>query len=140
MCIRDSKYTIDGTVYELSANKAEIDETVSPKNDVDFYLDSYGYIVKLDEAEGEVSVDNLAYVIDADKDRGSDWAKLLFANGKTKVVDVTKSAKDAKMVGTIVSFKVEDDGLSLIHISLMVPSYFLLCNPSRKTGKILSNT
>ena len=104
------KYTIDGTVYELSANKAEIDETVSPKNDVDFYLDSYGYIVKLDEAEGEVSVDNLAYVIDADKDRGSDWAKLLFANGKTKVVDVTKSAKDAKMVGTIVSFKVEDDG------------------------------
>ena len=104
------KYTIDGTVYELSANKAEIDETVSPKNDVDFYLDSYGYIVKLDEAEGEVSVDNLAYVIDADKSRGSDWAKLLFANGKTKVVDVTKSAKDAQMVNTIVSFKVEDDG------------------------------
>ena len=102
-----SKYTIDGTVYELSANCTG---SVTPKKDVDFYLDPYGYIISIEEAEGEVSVDNLAYVIDADKSRGSDWAKLLFANGKTKVVDVTKSAKDAKMIGTIVSFKVEDDG------------------------------
>lgn len=102
-----SKYTIDGTVYELSANCTD---SVTPKKDVDFYLDPYGYIISIEEAEGEVSVDNLAYVIDADKSRGSDWAKLLFANGKTKVVDVTKSAKDAKMIGTIVSFKVEDDG------------------------------
>ena len=102
-----SKYTIDGTVYELSANCTD---SVTPKKDVDFYLDPYGYIISIEEAEGEVSVDNLAYVIEADKDRGSDWAKLLFANGKTKVVDVTKSAKDARMVGTIVSFKVEDDG------------------------------
>ena len=102
-----SKYTIDGTVYELSKNCTD---SVTPKKDVDFYLDPYGYIISIEEAEGEVSVDNLAYVIEADKDRGSDWAKLLFANGKTKVVDVTKSAKDAKMIGTIVSFKVEDDG------------------------------
>ena len=102
-----SKYTIDGTVYELSANCTD---SVTPKKDVDFYLDPYGYIISIEEAEGEVSVDNLAYVIGADKSRGSDWAKLLFANGKTKVVDVTKSAKDAKMIDTIVSFKVEDDG------------------------------
>ena len=102
-----SKYTIDGTVYELSKNCTD---SVTPKKDVDFYLDPYGYIISIEEAEGEVSVDNLAYVIEADKDRGSDWAKLLFANGKTKVVDVTKSAKDAQMVNTIVSFKVEDDG------------------------------
>lgn len=87
------KYTIDGTVYELSANKAEIDEKVSPKNDVDFYLDSYGYIVKLDEAEGEVSVENLAFVLDAGTQRGK-WAELLFADGKTKVVDTTKNVTD----------------------------------------------
>lgn len=100
-----SKYTIDGTVYELSANCTD---SVTPKKDVDFYLDPYGYIISIEEAEGEVSVDNLAYVIEADKDRGSDWAKLLFANGKTKVVDVTKSATTLK--GQVVSFKVEDDG------------------------------
>ena len=99
------KYTIDGTVYELSANKAEIDETVSPKNDVDFYLDSYGYIVKLDEAEGEVSVENLAFVLNTGTERGK-WAELLFADGKTKVVDVTKSA--TTLEDQIVSFKVED--------------------------------
>ena len=100
-----SKYTIDGTVYELSANCTD---SVTPKKDVDFYLDSYGYIISIEEAEGEVSVDNLAYVIEADKDRGSDWAKLLFSDGKTKVVDVTKSATTLK--GQVVSFKVEDDG------------------------------
>ena len=101
------KYTIDGTVYELSANKAEIDETVSPKNDVDFYLDSYGYIVKLDEAEGEVSVENLAFVLDAGTQRGK-WAELLFADGKTKVVDTTKNV--IGLIDEVVSFKVEDDG------------------------------
>ena len=100
-----SKYTIDGTVYELSANCTD---SVTPKKDVDFYLDPYGYIISIEEAEGEVSVDNLAYVIDADKDRATDWAKLLFADGKTKVVDVTKSATGLK--GQVVSFKVEDDG------------------------------
>ena len=103
------KYTIDGTVYELSANKTEIDETVSPKNDVDFYLDPYGYIISIEEAEGEVSVDNLAYVIDADKSRGSDWAKLLFADGKTKVVDTTKNVSTLK--NQVVSFKVDEDGV-----------------------------
>ncbi len=102
------KYTIDGTVYELSANKAEIDEKVSPKNDVDFYLDSYGYIVKLDEAEGEVSVENLAFVLDAGTERGK-WAELLFADGKTKVVDTTKNA--STLEGQVVSFKVDEDGV-----------------------------
>ena len=102
------KYTIDGTVYELSANKTEIDETVSPKNDVDFYLDSYGYIVKLDEAEGEVSVENLAFVLDAGTERGK-WAELLFADGKTKVVDTTKNA--SPLEGQVVSFKVDEDGV-----------------------------
>lgn len=100
------KYTIDGTVYEKSANCSD---SVSPKKDVDFYLDPYGYILQIEEAEGEVSVDNLAYVIDADEDRATDWAKLLFADGKTKVVDVTKSATGLK--GQVVTFKVEDDGL-----------------------------
>lgn len=102
------KYTIDGTVYELSANKAEIDETVSPKNDVDFYLDSYGYIVKLDEAEGEVSVENLAFVLDAGTERGK-WAELLFADGKTKVVDTTKDV--TSLIDEVVSFKVDEDGV-----------------------------
>lgn len=100
-----SKYTIDGTVYELSANCTD---SVTPKKDVDFYLDPYGYIISIEEAEGEVSVDNLAYVVAAGEDRATDWAKLLFADGKTKVVDVTKSAKSLE--NNIVSFKVEDDG------------------------------
>ena len=63
--------------------------------------------MKLDEAEGEVSVENLAFVLDAGTQRGK-WAELLFADGKTKVVDTTKNVTD--LIDEVVSFKVEDDG------------------------------
>ena len=103
------KYTIDGTVYELSASEgAELSE-VAVKDTVDFYLDSYGYIVKIEVAEESDNVENLAMILDAGTDRATDWAKLLFSDGKTKVVDTTKTFTNADK-GMIVSFKVEDDG------------------------------
>lgn len=104
--ISGGKYTIDGTVYEKSASVDEQVSDIMPKADVDFYLDSYGYLLKMDEAEGEASVESLAYVLDAGSERGK-WAELLFADGKTKVVDTTKLAD----VGTVVSFKVDEDGV-----------------------------
>ena len=103
------KYTIDGTVYELSDSEgAELSE-VAVKDTVDFYLDSYGYIVKIEVAEESDNVENLAMILDAGTDRATDWAKLLFSDGKTKVVDTTKTFKQTD-AGMIVSFKVEDDG------------------------------
>ncbi len=106
-----SKYTIDGTVYELSQSAYEdIDESVTVKSDVDFYLDPYGYIIKLDVAEDSTTVENLALVLDRESDRGTDWAKLLFSDGKTKVVDITKAFSNYD-IGDLVSFKVEDDGV-----------------------------
>ena len=106
------KYTIDGTVYELSAN-CEGQDDVSVKDDVDFYLDSYGYILKIDTADGEVSVDNLAYVEDCGTSRGTGWARLIFADGSAKTVDTTKSYDEgdkASIYHCVVSFKVEDNG------------------------------
>ncbi len=106
-----SKYTIDGTVYELSESAYEdIDESVTVKSDVDFYLDSYGYIIKLDVAEDSTTVENLALVLESGDSRGTDWAKLLFSDGKTKVVDITKKYTNYEK-NDLVSFKVEDDGL-----------------------------
>ena len=111
--VGDSKYTIDGTVYELSASKGtDIDTTVEVGSDVDFYLDSYGYIVKLDEADGEVTIDNLAYVEACGESRGTGWARLIFADGSAKTVDTTKKYANEKdpILNTIVSFKVQDNG------------------------------
>ena len=112
--VGDSKYTIDGTVYELSASKGtDIDTTVEVGSDVDFYLDSYGYIVKLDEADGEVTIDNLAFVENCGTSRGTGWARLIFADGSAKTVDTTKSYDEGDKDGifnTIVSFKVQDNG------------------------------
>ncbi len=112
--VGDSKYTIDGTVYELSASKGtDIDTTVEVGSDVDFYLDSYGYIVKLDEADGEVTIDNLAFVENCGTSRGTGWARLIFADGSAKTVDTTKSYDEGDkddIFNTIVSFKVQDNG------------------------------
>lgn len=100
-------YTIDGTKY-TAAKEADIDAAVGVKDDVDFYLDSFGYILKMDEAEDNDSVENLAYVLGAGESRSTYWAKLLFSDGTTKVVDTTKNTETLK--NDIVSFKVEDDG------------------------------
>ena len=57
------KYTIDGTVYELSASEGTELSEVAVKDTVDFYLDSYGYIVKIDVAEESDNVENLAMTL-----------------------------------------------------------------------------
>ena len=104
--ISGSKYTIDGEVYELSA---EIENGgVKVKNDVEFYLDAYGYIIKIDLAKDEITVDDLAYVLDTKGDTFDGYrAKLLFVDGSKKTVDTDEDY--SKLEGTIVSFEVNDD-------------------------------
>ncbi|WP_295587039.1 S-layer homology domain-containing protein [uncultured Oscillibacter sp.] len=108
--ISGSKYTIDGTVYEKSASVDEQVDAVSPKADVDFYLDSYGYLLKMEEADGEVAVDKLAYVEDSGNSRGTGWARLIMADGSAKTVDTTEKYATGAMNGKVVSFKVQDNG------------------------------
>ncbi len=104
----DSEFVIGGTTYKGSMN-IDVDPSVDVKDDVDFYLDSYGYILQIDEAEDNDSVENLAYVIEA---KDSCDAKLLFADGKTKNVDTDKLYNE--MDGHIVSFKpISDDEYKL---------------------------
>ena len=113
-----SEYTISGTTYKASATLGN--PSVSVGDDVDFYLDSYGYLVKIDQTEDNYNADSAAYVLDAGRDRGGDWAKLLFADGTTKTVDlykdyytndVTAYDKDDKLAaGDVVSFSVQKDG------------------------------
>ena len=99
------KYTIDGEVYELTKDTTT---TVKVKDDVDYYLDAYGYIIKMDVAEESTSVDNLAYVLKAGESRGEGWAKLLFTDGTTKTVDTDEDY--TSLLEKVVSFK-EDDGV-----------------------------
>ena len=109
--ISGGKYTIDGEVYELSA---EIENGgVKVKNDVEFYLDAYGYIIKIDVAKDEITVDDLAYVLATKGDEFDGYrAKLLFVDGTKQTVDldISKDDFEALEAGTIVSFEVNDDG------------------------------
>ena len=94
-------YTIDGEEYKLTKDTTT---TVKVKDDVDFYLDPYGYIIMMETAEESVSADNMAYVLKAGESRGEGWAKLLFTDGTTKTVDTDEVyAEDI-----VVSFKVDD--------------------------------
>ena len=105
-----SKFTIDGKEYE-AAYGLVWDSNVEVKDTVDFYLDPYGYVLKVDLADGAISVNNLAYVLDANADR-TDYAKLLFSDGTVKTVDVKDSATG--QIGDIVSFKNNDGVYKLV--------------------------
>lgn len=107
--ISGGKYTIDGEVYELHDG---LKPSVKVKKDVEFYLDAYGYIIKIDlTKDADITVDDLAYVLgyNAADDIDNARAKLLFADGSKKTVDVSKVKGDVAKDG-IVSFKVNDDG------------------------------
>ena len=108
-----SAYYIDGTKYELSA-KNSVEGSVG--DEVDFYLDAYGYIIKMDVTSEDVTLDNLAYVIEADNARG-DYAVLRLADGTKMTVDTDKQyggeGADENLEHFIVSFKETDDGYEL---------------------------
>ena len=106
--ISGSKYTIDGNVYSLSAEN-ELGK-ISVKDEVEFYLDAYGYIIKMDATDDEVTADNIAYVLAFKEDKfDGNRAKLLFADGTKKTVDVYKTSGTVDE-GAVVSFKTNDDG------------------------------
>ena len=89
---------------------------VSVKNDYTVYLDSYGYMIRLDEVENLSS--EYAMVLDTAA-KGAfvgNKADLLFADGTTKVVTTDKNYCDGKADdqiadNTIVTFKVDEDGV-----------------------------
>ena len=106
--------TIDGTQYK--AGYAFVGEEVSStmvKGEYDVYLDSYGYMIKIEEV-GTLS-SNYALVLDISSSSAfvSKQAQLLFADGTVKVVntakDYNKPANDVDKFD-IVTYR-EDDGV-----------------------------
>lgn len=108
-------FVIDGTTYKTNYNKTKI-ATVSAGDIVDFYLDTYGNIIKLDTSDSNVTVDKMALVIahDYKRDNGhsaidDNRAKLLLADGSEKTVTLNDDS-DTPENNKIVSFKVDNDG------------------------------
>ena len=117
--------TIDGTQYK--AGYAFVGEEVSStmvKGEYDVYLDSYGYMIKIEEV-GTLS-SNYALVLDISSSSAfvSKQAQLLFADGTVKVVNTAKDYnKPANNVDKfdIVTYR-EDNGVyTLKAVSTTVP-------------------
>ena len=96
--------TVGGTKYDYSKNISSNDP--STKNEYVVYLDAYGYAIYVDEQEFVSS--DYAYVEDV-QNSGTfqeSKAKLIFADGTTKIVNTNK---DYSLKGDIVTYKVNDN-------------------------------
>ena len=105
--------TIDGTRYKAAKmiggeNLAD----VSVKQDYTIYVDSYGYMIYVEENE---EIGDYALILNIKG--GSDWylgnrVELLFTDGTTKIVTTDKdyAAKKGMTKNQIVTYKVNDGG------------------------------
>ena len=106
--------TIDGTRYKASAQIGGQNlSDVSVKQDYTIYLDSYGYMIYVEENE---AIGDYALILNI-KQGSADWylgnrAELLFTDGTTKIVTTDKdyNAKKDMVPTQIVTYKVNDDG------------------------------
>ena len=110
--------TIDGTKYDASKNVAGVKVgEVSVNNDYNIYLDSYGYMIYIEEDEFLSSDYALVLAAQNKNDFSSNRALLAFGDGSERVVDTAKNYKPATSndnsipYGTIVSYKVDEDGV-----------------------------
>ena len=106
--------TIDGTRYKAAAKCAGEDiGEVSVKQDYTIYLDSYGYMIYVEENE-EIGDYALVLQTAAKSDFVGKKAELLFTDGTTKVVTTEKNystGSDKIADNTIVTYKVDSDGV-----------------------------
>ena len=84
-----AKYTIDGTVYELHKGTTA---SVSVGDEVEFYLDSCGYIIDIDQTGASTAVENLVLFADKTTSGWDTIAKAIYATGKTETVTLKDSA------------------------------------------------
>jgi len=105
--------TINGTKYKASAKiSGENLSDVSVKQDYTIYLDSYGYMIYVEQND---EIGDYALLVDTqDKSNfSSNRALLVFADGTEKVVDTTENysnGKDKITNATIVTYRVDEDG------------------------------
>ena len=105
--------TIDGTRYKAAAQLGGEDiGNVSVKQDYTIYVDSYGYMIYVEEIE---EIGDYALILNIKG--GSDWylgnrVELLFTDGTTKIVTTDKdyAAKESMHKNQIVTYKVNDGG------------------------------
>ena len=106
--------TINGTKYKASAKiSGENLSDVSVKQDYTIYLDSYGYMIYVEENE---AIGDYALILNI-KQGSNDWylgnrAELLFTDGTTKIVTTDKDyfTKKSMAKNDIVTYKVNADG------------------------------
>ena len=132
--------TINGTKYKASAKiSGENLSDVSVKQDYTIYLDSYGYMIYVEENE---AIGDYALILNI-KQGSNDWylgnrAELLFTDGTTKIVTTDKDyfTKKSMAKNDIVTYKVNADGEYTLKA---LPTEKLVRAESSMSGQTLTN-
>ena len=118
--INNSSVTVSDTEYKASATMApSLLGAVSVDMDYTIYLDTYGYVISVSEEE----FGDYAMVLDikgASGNKGgmeTNRAKLVFADGSVKTVDLDKNYTSTIGIGDIVSYRDTDDGYKLKEVN-----------------------
>ena len=110
---KSSKVTVDGTVYELSANNVG---EYPVKSNLTVYLDRYGYAIASGEIKNEIS--DVVYLTDtyktSDKYGTDTWyAQIVTADGEVEELVLAAKDKDAKLNALYTYTTNSDDEIEL---------------------------
>ena len=106
--------TIDGTRYKASAKIGGEDiGDVSVKKDYTIYLDSYGYMIYVEEIE---EIGDYALILNIATSNNDDWyygnrVELVFTDGTTKVVTTEKNYRSTMNRFDIVTYKADSNNV-----------------------------
>ena len=109
---------IDGTKYETNANMVG---SANVKDKVDFYVDQYGYIIKIAATSSTYEISNLAVTFNGGTDRGQSWEKLTFiGDKKAQVVDTDHQYN---YINKIVKYTLDDGEYELEEVGNYYGAY-----------------
>lgn len=106
--------TIDGTRYKASTMIGGEDiGDVSVKKDYTIYLDSYGYMIYVEEIE---EIGDYALILNIATSNNDDWyygnrVELVFTDGTTKVVTTEKNYRSTMNRFDIVTYKADSNNV-----------------------------
>ncbi len=138
-------YTIDGTGYKLSTvSGAAASLTVDSKKSQDFYVDSYGYIIKsfTEEETKYAYVQNVESLLKVDADgigKQTTYATLVFTDG---TVEKVQANDNGLAKGSIVGYTVNSkDVYTLTNAAADLVDYAnALPDDATSVGALLANT
>jgi len=89
----DGTYFIDGVAYDMHGGSDKFVPSIEVGTGVDFWLDSYGYVIKMEITSLSAAMENLVMLYGEEKENGFDKIqRAVFGTGKVETLTLKDSA------------------------------------------------